>query len=246
MIDLHFHLLPGVDDGPATLEDSVELAARAVAEGTRAIVATPHVRPDFVTDVWPLRGIARGVERALAEEGIEVAVACGAELGHQMVGRLDQAELDAIALGPPGARWLLLEAPFGGLDEAFAAAAAELRDRGFGVVIAHPERALEVMDGGAAALRDLLAEGDLLQLSAASLTGRHGGAARDAAARLLLDGSATVLASDAHGALRPPALVAGLAAAEALGLPAAAARRLVTAAPSALLRRGLRSRLPAG
>lgn len=65
-----------------------------------------------------------------------------------MVGCLSQAELESIALGPPERRWLLLEAPFAGLDRGFAAAADERRARGFGVVVAHPERSLGALAPG--------------------------------------------------------------------------------------------------
>lgn len=122
--DLHCHLLPGVDDGPSKMEQSVELAAAAAADGTTTIAATPHVRGDHVTDVWELPYRVGDPETRLRAEGIDVAVRLGAELGHNMVGRLAQDELDLIALGPPGARWLLVEAPFDGYTEGFAQAAA--------------------------------------------------------------------------------------------------------------------------
>src|SRR3954447_6703299 len=117
--DIHFHLLPGVDDGPATLADSVDLARAAARDGTGTVVATPHVRSDFLTDVGQLRDRVREVKSALAADGVPVSVVQGAELGHDMVGRLRQDELDAIAQGPPRRRWLLVETPFTGIDSDF-------------------------------------------------------------------------------------------------------------------------------
>ena len=70
--DIHFHLLPGVDDGPATLADSIDLARAAVRDGTGTIVATAHVRSDFVTDVWLLRDRVREVKAALARDEVPV------------------------------------------------------------------------------------------------------------------------------------------------------------------------------
>ena len=99
--ELHFHALHGVDDGPQTLEESVELVRLAAADGTDTVVATPHVRSDFVTDV--LAGGARACEElraALALGGRRDRPAPGAELGHDMVGRLSQHELDADRAGP--------------------------------------------------------------------------------------------------------------------------------------------------
>src|SRR4051794_23290810 len=107
--EIHFHLLPGVDDGPATLAESIALAHAAVRDGTGTIVATPHVRADYVTDVAQLRDVVREVKEALARERVPISVVLGAELGHEMVGRLHQHELEAIAQGPPRRRWLLVE-----------------------------------------------------------------------------------------------------------------------------------------
>src|SRR4051812_3566934 len=83
---LHFHLLPGVDDGPADLSDAIELAAEAAAQGTATVVATPHVRSDFFTDVPSLPDRVAEVRAALQAAGIALGVLCGGELGHEMVG----------------------------------------------------------------------------------------------------------------------------------------------------------------
>ena len=117
--DLHFHLLPGVDDGPAGLADSIALARAATADGTATVVATPHVRGDFFTDVASLPERVAELRGALADERVALEVLCGGELGHEMVGLLSQAELDTIAQGPPARRWVLVEAPFEGIDESF-------------------------------------------------------------------------------------------------------------------------------
>src|SRR4051812_10542288 len=240
--DIHFHILPGVDDGPRTMADSLDLAAAAVRDGCRTVVATPHVRSDFITDVSDLPDRVREVQAEIDHAGIPLGIDRGAELGHDMVGRLLQEELDAIALGPPGARWLLVETPFHGIDDDFTAATEELRDRGFGVVLAHPERAAGVLEGGGAAVKHQIAQGSALQVNASSLAGRHGGEARRAAVRLLLDKHATVLGSDAHSLARGPALTQGLEHAVRIGLEPAAAAALVAWAPRALLARGLPTR----
>ncbi|GAC1316951.1 MAG: tyrosine protein phosphatase [Thermoleophilaceae bacterium] len=245
-VDLHFHLLPGLDDGPATVEESVEMAAAAEREGTTTIVATPHVRPDFLIDVSDLGDRVREVEERLRAHSIAIAVCRGAELGHTMVGRLLQHELETIALGPPGARWLLVEAPFGGLGDDYTSATDELRDRGFAVVVAHPERAAGALEDGQAALRHELDCGSLLQVNSWSLAGRHGGETHEAAERLIKTGRAAVLASDAHGGWRMPALSLGVECAAAAGLSPASAARLVDANPRRLIERGLPLTLGAG
>ena len=236
--EIHFHILPGIDDGPATVEDSLALARQARADGTGTIVATPHVRTDFHARVDDLPERVRELQAELDAEAIPIALRVGAELGHDMVGRLDQGELDLIAHGPRGARWLLVESPFGGFNEEFAAAAAELRDRGFAAVLAHPERAAGVLDGGACALHAELAAGAVLQVNASSLLGRHGGPARAAGAELARR-FPVALASDAHGPWKPPSLSDGIAAAVELGVPAPLVRRAADSAPRALMRNGL-------
>jgi protein-tyrosine phosphatase len=243
-VDIHFHLLPGIDDGAATIEETIELARAAEADGTGVIVATPHVRNEFVTDVSDLPDRVAEVRDELAREGIDVHVCCGAELGHDMVARLGQGELETVAVGPPGARWVLLEAPFEGSDDELHTAADELRDRGFAAVLAHPERSPVLMAEGAAALRRELVAGSLLQVTTWSLAGGHGSQAEDNAVCLLEAGLVTCLATDAHPGWRGPVLTVGLDKASSLvGL--ARARPLTDSAPRALLERGAQVAVPA-
>jgi protein-tyrosine phosphatase len=234
--DIHFHILPGVDDGPSTMDESVALAAAAVADGASTVVATPHVRTGFLTDVSDLPDRVRELSDRLAHERIGLAVRRGAELGHDMVGRLSQAELDSVAHGPPGGRWLLVETPFVALDGEFTAATDELRDRGFAVVIAHPERARGT---AGPTLRYELERGSMLQVNAWSLVGRHGPEAYEKAHEMLRSGKVGLIASDAHGGRRQPALTLGVAACGQAGLSSHDAQRLVGAVPHRLLERGL-------
>jgi protein-tyrosine phosphatase len=239
-VDIHFHLLAGVDDGAESLEESVALAAAAEADGTTTIVATPHVRSGFVTDVFELPERVGELEERLADQGMSVSVRCGGELGHYMVGSMSQAELEVIANGPPTARWLLVESPFAGLTEEFTTATDELRDRGFGVVVAHPERAAGCDAGeGAEVIRHELAHGSMLQVNGWSLAGQHGPEAQQIACELVTSGRAQLVASDAHGGERSPALELGVEFAQHAGLASAEAERLVSTNPRRLLERGL-------
>lgn len=244
-VDIHFHLLPGLDDGPASMDESVELAQAAVRDWTSTVVCTPHVRLDQVSDVAELPQRVAELEDRLARERVELSVYCGGELGHEMVGRMSRRELDTIAVGPPGVRWLLVEAPFDGFDEGVHAATAELRERGFGVVIAHPERSAGVLDDDAAAVRRELAAGSLMQVNAFSLAGHHGPLAELAAFHLVRGGMAGVVASDAHGGWRVPALSLGFEHMLGSGIGEPLARRLTDVNPIQLLTRGLNPHAPA-
>jgi protein-tyrosine phosphatase len=244
-VDLHFHLLPGVDDGPADLPASLELARAALAEGTHTVVATPHVRTDLgLTNAIEIELRVHELRARLAAAQIPLEIHCGGELGHDMVFRLRQRELDLLAQGPPGARWMLVETPFEGIGEDFHAATAELRSRGFGVLVAHPERSADAALDGSAGLRRELRAGSLAQLNALSLTGAHGQDARGAAWRLVGERLAAVVASDAHGPTRPPALRAATLALLDRGVPPRSALALTAIRPRRLLEQGIPGGVP--
>jgi len=239
--ELHFHLLPEVDDGPVDLDDAVELARLAVADGTSLVTVTPHMRDLLALGILaevPAR--VREVQSALNQAGVPLDVEAGAELAHDDVAALGDRALDAVAHGPAGHRWVLIEAPLFGDAPGFLAATAELRDRGFGTLIGHPERCAELMltDGAIARER---AAGALLQVNASSLTGRHGADAQRWGIELLRSGQADVIASDAHRATRPPQLSAALAVLADAGLDRGQIERFVSATPRALLQRGIAS-----
>ena len=110
MIDLHYHVLPGIDDGPRTMADSVALAAAAAAGATRTIVATPHI-----SSQWPdnrAATISAAVDELNAHPrraGVPVEVVAGAEVALSRAAELDACELEALRLG--GGPWLLVECP---------------------------------------------------------------------------------------------------------------------------------------
>jgi len=240
-IELPFHALHGVDDGPTTIGESLDLIRAAAAEGTGTVVATPHVRTDFVTDVSDLAERVEELQAAIDAARLPVRLHRGGELGHDMVGRLSQGELETIAQGPPHARWLLVETPFEGIGWDFHAATDELRDRGFGVVIAHPERSADAILYGAEGLRRELERGAVGQCNAQSITGAHGPAARGAAFDLISKGLLRAVSSDAHGPTRPPLLGEARAHLIEGGVPATVCKGLIRGCPRRLLARGLQS-----
>jgi protein-tyrosine phosphatase len=234
--EIHFHLLPGVDDGPGTIEESLELAALAVSDGTATVVATPHVHRRHITDPREIADRVHELSGQLRRRRIPLAVLPGGELSHDMVGRLSQQQLEAIAQGPEGRRWLLLEAPFDGLGESYTRAADELRDRGFAIVVAHPERAARTPTSERV-IEHELARGSTFQLTAWSLAGLYGERAGALARRLLLRASGSVIASDAHGGDRPPSLRLAVEALRAAGDPDP--DRFAGTRPRSLLEQGL-------
>jgi protein-tyrosine phosphatase len=234
--DLHCHLLPGVDDGPRTMAQSVDYAAAAAAAGTTTIVATPHVE---LVEVRELPDRVRAVRAALDGEGVELDVRCGGEIKPFSVGDFEQDELELIAHGPPGARWVLYEVPFGGPDEEFVAGARELGERGFGLLLAHPERSRGMLESGLPAVEALVRDGALVAANVGPLLGREGPDRRRAAEQLLRRGLPAVVATDAHPPERPYTLAMGREAVERVTGRADVARRLTADTPARLLADGV-------
>ncbi len=236
MVDLHCHLLPGVDDGPATMPESLAYAASAVAAGTRTIVATPHVE---LIDVHELDERVTELRAALQRAGVALEVRRGGELKPESIGTLDQDDLELIAHGPAGARWLLYEVPLSGVDGAFLDGARELRARGFGLLLAHPERSRGILDGGLDALAPQLAEGALVAANVDPLQGGEGAVRHRAAQMLMRADLPTVIVTDAHPPHRPFTLA--MAATAIIGTTGRAelAVLLTSLAPARLLEHGM-------
>jgi protein-tyrosine phosphatase len=235
VVDLHTHVLPGIDDGPRDLRGSVAMAEVAAHGGTRTLVATPHVRADHPR-VRPEDLVRRAgeVDEALRERGIGVRVVPGAEVDLDAAERLSDAELRMTTLGGAGGRHVLLETPYGELPEDFEDRLDALVRRGFDLVLAHPERNPTLQHDPERLGR--LAAGALVQLTAGSLAeGRSRPAAL--AVHALREGWATVLASDSHSATwRPPNLNVGvMAALRALPEAEAELEWMVEDAPRAIV-----------
>lgn len=235
--ELHFHLLPGVDDGPKSMDESIELARMTVADGTDTVTVTPHARD---VDVLTVPERVAELRAALDRASIPLRVIEGVELAQDDVARLTPAELEIAAQGPPGRRWVLLEAPLFLEAPGLLTAAAELRARGYDLLIGHPERCPSLMaDGGG--LDALLDAGARLQINGSSLTGRHGDEARRWALQLAGDGRAAVIASDAHRPSRGPVLGESVAILTQAGVGRATAERMTSATPRTFLDEGLRA-----
>src|SRR5256885_6588446 len=194
------------------MEEAIDYAMTAVASGTSRIVATPHVEQ---VDVHELPDRVHELRVALRAERIPLAVEVGGEIKPRSVFSLDQDQYEVIAHGPPGRRWLLYEVPFRGVDELFLEGARELRERGFGLVCAHPERSQGLLVGGLSVLRPVLDAGAVVAANVAPLAGDEGPEHLAAALHVLRRGLASVVATDAHPPPRPFTLADGEYAVEA-------------------------------
>jgi protein-tyrosine phosphatase len=230
MIDLHSHVLPGVDDGARTLEESLGILRAAAEDGITRIAATPHVRSDHPTSPDTMEQGVEALNRAAREAGVPIEVLPGGELDIEYAAGLDDATLARFGLGGNPAV-LLLECPYYGWPLDLRDVAFRLDLRGFSVVLAHPERNPDVQ-ADPELLRPFVDAGVLVQLTAASVDGRIGSSARHAS-RVLLDAElAHLIASDAHG---PQIRAAGMAAAAAAVGDAPLARWLTEDVPAAVV-----------
>lgn len=201
MIDLHAHILPGVDDGAGELTAALDMAALAAESGVTAIVATPHSNlPGGRPNYWgpELRRRFAALEQALEEAEIPVAVLPGMEIfgTPQVPELLRQGRLISLAQS----RYVLLEFPFRDYGQEATAVLAEVAALGYRPVVAHPERYRYVQSDPA--LLDRWVElGCLLQVNKGSLLGRFGRAEELLALALVERGFAAFVASDAHSAV---------------------------------------------
>ncbi|HEX4188347.1 MAG TPA: CpsB/CapC family capsule biosynthesis tyrosine phosphatase [Solirubrobacteraceae bacterium] len=208
MIDLHCHVLPGIDDGPGSIEDSMAMARAAARGGTRVMVATSHVSLHYRNDAATIERLAAELNARLRAEGVPVEIRPGAEIAVTHVGELDRSMLFALGLG--GGPWLLLEPPFARAFTRLGPILLDLQRRGHRIVLAHPERC-PVFHREPELLETLVDAGALTSLTAGSLVGAFGRDVRRFALELVRAGMAHNVASDAHDELkRPPSIAAEL------------------------------------
>ncbi len=235
MIDLHSHILPGIDDGAQNIQQSMELARTAAAHGTTVLAATPHVRADHPAVRPPeLADRCRALNESFAEAGIPVEVVSGGEVDLEWAEKASAEELRLVSYGQRGTD-LLVETPYGPLAPDFEEHLFWLAGQGFRLLLAHPERSPTLQEEPDR-LAELVRRGILLQVTARVLVPREGsGAGQLLAGHLLREGLVHVLASDAHsaGPPAPPDMSGGVkAATEIVG---ARAEWMVTDAPAAIL-----------
>jgi len=240
MIDLHCHVLPGIDDGPETIEDSLELARTALAAGIGTLVATPHVNARTPNDAATIARLVGVVNQRLAEEQVDLQVVAGAEIAITQLAEIEPAELSRLGLG--GGRWLLVEPPFSLVAPGLADIVLGLQREGHSVVLAHPERC-PALHRDRNVVPTLAAAGVLMSITAGSLVGRFGGEVRRYALELARDELVHNVTSDAHDSVqRPPGLADAL---DQAGL-APLADWLTREVPAAILSGAQIPRRPAG
>lgn len=212
MIDLHNHLLPGIDDGAPDLETALQLARVAVQDGITHLVCTPHIHPGrYDNTPTTIAAAHQQFIAGLNQAGIPLQVATAAEVRFGMELMVGIAQNAIPFLGDwQGKRVLLLEFPHSEIPFGAERLTSWLLQRNIVPMIAHPERNKGIMRTPSK-LKPFVEQGCLLQVTAAAVAGHFGEAAQVIAHSLLEQGLVTILASDAHNLQhRPPGLTEGM------------------------------------
>lgn len=232
-VDLHIHILPGMDDGAKDLSQSLEMARIAQNDGIGYLVATPHFGPRAPGVAGaPIRQAIEDVSQAFVDAGLSVTLLPGAEVQINPDVCQQVASREAITLA--GSRYLLLELPFDGYPLYTEDVIFELQLMGLSVILAHPERSLHTLEHPEL-VSTLVERGVLMQLTAASILGGIGPRVQAMAEYLLRNNLAHIIASDAHGGqFRRPVLSDAVAAASHI-VGAERAEEMVSAIPQAII-----------
>ncbi len=210
MIDLHCHILPGIDDGASDLTESLALLQLAVADGITQMVATPHINPGYFDNTKAsITQSLRQLRQALTQQnlGIQIAAAAEIRVTADLMPAFEQGQLPILGHWQ-GQQVLLLEFPHSHIPAGSDKLLKWLQQRGVMPMIAHPERNRDVQQDPKI-LAPLIRAGCLFQLTASSLLGDLGDRHQECARLLLQQRLFTVMATDSHNLLRrPPKLMA--------------------------------------
>jgi protein-tyrosine phosphatase len=233
MIDLHSHILPGIDDGSKSLDMSLEMARIAVADGIRTMACTPHIYPGlYMNDAAGITAARDALQATLDQHGIALQLTTGADV-HLVPGLVQGLRAGRVP-SLNGTRYVLLEPSHHVAPPRFAESVFQLVGAGYVPVITHPERLTWVEDNFPI-LADLTRQGAWLQVTAGALTGVFGSRAQYWGERFVGEGLTHILATDAHSiGRRVPVLSEGLAVAERL-LGRDEALQMVQGRPSAIM-----------
>lgn len=205
MIDLHCHLLPGIDDGAPNLATSLSMARIAVEDGIKVIACTPHIYPGMYENTGPaIRQAVVELQTCLEEADIPLRITHGADthITPDLVAGLRSGRVPSLH----DSRYFLLEPPHHVAPPRLEETVFNLLAAGYVPVITHPERLSWIEDHYEVFL-ELARKGAWMQVTSGSLTGRFGATAQYWGERLLDEGWVHILATDSHGVDRRPPLL---------------------------------------
>ncbi|WP_432474873.1 tyrosine-protein phosphatase [Amphritea sp. HPY] len=243
MIDLHCHILPGIDDGADCMDTAVGLARQAVADGICHSVVTPHIHPGrYSNTAKSIVPVFNRFKSRLSKLDIPLQVTLAAEirLSPELITMVTRDQVPYIGTWN-GFNVILLELPHSHVPPGTEELIRWLKEHNILPVIAHPERNKELMQR-IDKLSPLIEQGCLLQLTAMSVTGEFGPGAKHTAELILQRDWASFIATDSHHLLHRPAILSKGARAAAYIIGAAKADTLIYTNPQKLLSPGEQSK----
>jgi protein-tyrosine phosphatase len=205
MVDIHHHLLPGLDDGSKNLETSLAMAKMAAADGITHIVATPHANSRYPFDPARNAELLAELQQTLNDDGVAITLGSGCDF-HLSYDNLQRAynEPHYFAINNHG--YLLVELPDYSIPKQLDDSFYELRVAGAEPILTHPERN-PVLQKDSSRMEDWLRQGMLVQVTTSSVLGQMGPVAERMAHRMLANRWVHFLATDAHNLKsRPPVM----------------------------------------
>ncbi len=233
MLDLHCHMLPGIDDGAVDLDMALSMARIAVEDGIHTVACTPHIYPGLYENT--ASGIVAAIESLqceLDQRGIALRLLAGADVHLEpgLSGSIKIGRVPTLA----GSRYLLLEPPHHVAPPRFEDSVFELMVAGYVPVITHPER-LSWIEDHYAVFGRLVERGAWMQITSGSLTGRFGKRPRYWSEKMLDEGLVQILATDSHHPTRRPPLLAEGRQAAANRVGGDEAERMVVSRPQGII-----------
>jgi protein-tyrosine phosphatase len=242
MIDLHCHILPGIDDGAPDLDTALAMAAIAASDGIEVMACTPHIYPGlYENNQAGIRAAMDAFAAELAEAEIPLKLVIGADV------HMDPSLRDGLKGGRiptlNGSRYFLFEPPHHVAPMRLEETCFELLVAGYVPILTHPERLTWIGDHYDQMV-ELAERGVWMQLTAASVTGRFGRGAQHYALKMLDDGIVHILATDAHHSTKRPPILSEARELVAKRLGAEEARNMVLVRPRGVLDNTDPDRLP--
>lgn len=194
-VDIHSHLIPGIDDGASSLKDSMDMLRAFYELGFRKVVTTPHIHPRYPNNKEAIVNGLRDLHQAIENDGLDIELEAAAEyyVDENFLEKLNSGH-DLLTFGD---RYLLVECSFVNKPFFFENAIFDMIEKGYNPILAHPER-YQFLEGNIDWLMELKSLGILFQVTLGSLSGYYGELPRQLGKKLLKEGMVDFLASDLH------------------------------------------------
>lgn len=195
MIDIHCHILPGIDDGAKSVEDSIQMAREAVSQGIKTIIATPHYNSQYINEKPAIAAATAELNETLLQQRIPLTILPGQEI--RIYGELledyDSGKLSSLA----DTSYIFIELPSGHVPRYTERVLFDVQMKGLTPIIVHPERNQEIVQNPDM-LYHFVNNGALTQITANSVTGQFGKNIKKFTMQLIEADLTHFIASDAH------------------------------------------------